>query len=199
MRTFLSVTPPCEVRREIEIVQRLLAEAVQAERLRRSLLVWSLPEKMHLTLRFLGETRTGQRAQVEASLREIAERTVGFPVTLQGVGVFPSWRKPGVVWLGFAASPALLTLQAAAEAAAQDAGFAAEGRAYTPHLTLAYVHKHASADEARQLGEVLRETVQREEIAKWQQTFLVTRIELMQSELLPSGARYSVLASELLR
>jgi len=199
MRTFVSVSPPVEVREKVRELQEHLAQTAYDAGLAMSLPVWSAVEKMHLTLRFLGEMRADQRTQMEELLRKIAGRHTSFPLTLQGVGAFPNWRKPSVVWLGFAASSALLALQTEVEAAAQTAGFAADTRAFTPHLTLAYVHRKASAAEARELGEALRAAAQQEEIAMWRQTFVAHTIELMRSELLPGGAHYSVLASEHLR
>jgi 2'-5' RNA ligase len=199
MRTFVSVAPPDEMRQEIGRMQHALAEAVQAAGVHSRILAWIPVDKMHLTLRFLGETRPEQRAQVESSLRDIAKRHLSFAVVLQGVGVFPNWRRPGVLWIGFADSPPLSTLQAETETAAQKAGFAAEGRAYAPHLTLAYVRKDTRSDEARRLGEAIRAASQNQRFVAWRQSFEVRTVELMESELHPTGARYRVLASEALR
>lgn len=194
MRTFIAVAPQTEVRNHIDTLQRSLAEKVQAAGLPNRLLAWSPVEKMHLTLRFLGESTAGQRALLEAGLQAIGARHAPLTLELGGVGVFPDWRKPTVVWLGIARSSALLALQAEVEQLAQAAGFAAEARACKPHLTLARTSKQARPDDLLRLGEALRMAGQKPALASWRVPCAAESVELMRSELLPGGARYSVLA-----
>jgi 2'-5' RNA ligase len=55
---------------------------------------------------------------------------------IEGVGFFPDRGAPHVIWAGLVLPPAVRELQAGCERAAVAAGFAPEGRAFRPHLTL---------------------------------------------------------------
>lgn len=196
MRLFISVAPPTEIQNSIASLQHSLAAALRTAGLADRLVNWSPVDKMHLTLRFLGDTRADQRPQLASALSALASRHVPFTLILRGVGAFPDWRKPNVLWLGIDESSSLRAIQAEVEVAARDAGFDAETRPWKAHLTLARSHKHARTEELRRLGAVMHAAAQEERVAQWQQTFTVGTIELMHSELLPGGARYTILASE---
>ncbi len=96
---------------------------------------WVEPHNLHLTLRFIGETDEGRLADLDDALRTI--RTPPFELTLDGAGQFGSGRKIHTLWIGAERSEALLHLQAKVESAVVRAGFAPEGRKFTPHVTLA--------------------------------------------------------------
>jgi 2'-5' RNA ligase len=55
---------------------------------------------------------------------------------VEGIGFFPTHGPPHVIWAGLALPPEVLQLQAECERAAVAAGFAPEGRAFRPHVTL---------------------------------------------------------------
>jgi 2'-5' RNA ligase len=89
-----------------------------------------------------------------------------------------------VLWVGIRGEDALGRLERLAagfEHAARTAGFAAENRPFRPHLTLARASR-----TGRAVLPAAREFVS--EVA-----LEVDRVKLFRSELLPGGARYSVL------
>lgn len=97
------------------------------------------PEKIHLTLAFLGEVAP---VRADAARRAAATvRTRAFELVLDQVGSFRSAR---VAWAGCAhAPPGLAALQGFLATALRERDFVLEERPFAPHLTL--VRKAAKA------------------------------------------------------
>jgi 2'-5' RNA ligase len=94
------------------------------------------PDKWHFTLRFLGATNPNAREAVISGLSS-AKLGAPFKIRFGELGAFPNTRRARVLWLGVPlGSEQLSALAAVAESVARAAGFAAEGRRFTPHLTL---------------------------------------------------------------
>ncbi len=94
------------------------------------------PDKWHFTLRFLGATMPQAREDLISALSE-AKLGAPFRIRFGELGAFPNTSRARVLWLGVPqGGEQLSALAAIAEAAARAAGFAPEGRRFTPHLTL---------------------------------------------------------------
>jgi 2'-5' RNA ligase len=140
---------------------------------------------MHLTLKFLGEIDEAKAERVKTVLADVARRHAAFPLRLKGTGVFPGERSPRVMWVGFAAEPALISLQSELDAALEAENFPREDRAFRPHLTLGRVKGPAKIREA------MLELAQRREEEFGEMT--VRKVALFESRLRPEGAEYSIL------
>jgi 2'-5' RNA ligase len=177
MRLFLAVELPATVREALAGLQRDLRSRCGGWR-------WVRPEGIHLTLRFLGEVAAGDDAAQRAAWRREASRSGPLSIRVSGAGVFPSPRRPRVLWVGveeYVPGGRLEALAAGLETAAREAGFKPETRPFRPHLTLARAARGSrpSAPEPGSVGEIgLAE---------------VEDLVLFRSELRPQGARYSVL------
>lgn len=138
------------------------------------------PEAIHLTLRFLGGTTAEVLERLEAPLAEAAAACPPTEAPVVGVGLFPDRGSPRVLWVGLAVPASIGTLQEACETAAVAAGFAPEGRAFRPHLTLARFRDRVPRPRlpAVTLGPAR-----------------LTRLTLFLSELRPSGAVYTPLST----
>ena len=141
---------------------------------------WDDAEKLHLTLRFLGDVDGGMRAALDEALGSItAER---FALTLRGCGHFPPRGEPRVLWIGVEDNPALLALQRRVEAAVRDVGFEPDTRNYAPHVTLARLRR----PNARKLAAWLSSH------ALWDAPpFEVQAFTLLSSILGPGGSKYT--------
>lgn len=104
---------------------------------------WRPAEALHVTLRFFGEVREADAAELDVQLSEIA--AAPFDLTLQGVGAFGEGGDLRAVWAGVEPNPSLEALHVRCESAARRVGLAGEKRAYRPHVTLAYL-KRAEPD-----------------------------------------------------
>jgi 2'-5' RNA ligase len=113
-----------------------LAEAL--ERLKREVVGvrWLSPETIHLTLRFLGASTPQVLDRFATDVERAASSCPPCEARVEGVGFFPTHGPPQVIWAGLALPPEVLQLQVECERAAVAAGFAPEGRAFHPHVTL---------------------------------------------------------------
>ena len=146
---------------------------------------WSRPDRVHLTLRFLGDSAVSQLRRLDPALREAASTSLAIRLRPAGTGAFPGWSRPRVVWIGFEPDDALGRLQQVVEGAARDVGFESEERPFHPHLTLGRV-KGNEGD--RSWIEAVR---------SWSPgtgTEVATEMVLYRSELSPEGPRYTALA-----
>lgn len=194
MRTFIAVELPQPVKQRViarrQSLNRLLEEQGLGSAFR-----WTAADNLHLTLRFLGETSDAQRRQLEAALATIAAAAQPFHLAIGAAGAFPNLRRPNILWLDFTGDLAQLApLQGRIEAAACAAGFAAETRAFTPHLTIARAQKNASPAAVQRAGEVLRAALAAAPSAPGE-PFPVNAVHLIHSDLQPRGPIYTPLAT----
>jgi 2'-5' RNA ligase len=134
LRLFVAIPVPEEIGLRLVPLQRNLNGAS-----------WRPPENFHLTLRFFGEIDEANARDLDHELGLIA--AAPFEMRLKGAGSFGG-REPSAVWAGVDAPPALARLAAACEKAARRAGLPPEGRAFRPHVTLAYLHGTTDVDVA---------------------------------------------------
>jgi 2'-5' RNA ligase len=178
----------------------LSAEARQAvaeeiERLRplSRAVAWVPARNLHLTLRFLGEQAEERLPLILEALAEAGRDAAPFSLTLQGLGAFPGFEKPRILWVGVAdGALEARGLQARVEAALEARGFGRESRPWHPHLTIGRIF-----DERRWRREAaldLRQAVARAGGLRLA-TLPVASLALMRSELSPAGARYSELGA----
>lgn len=98
------------------------------------------PAAWHLTLRFLGDTDAEQHRLIVEGLRAMAG-ALAFDLSFGGLGAFPRGARASVLWVGVEeGARELRALAAGAEEAARQAGFAAEEKPFSPHLTISRVN-----------------------------------------------------------
>lgn len=95
---------------------------------------WIAPEDFHITLRFIGDVDEVLAHDLADGYQNISASP--FMLQLKSVGVFGG-DKPRMVWAGVSPSQPLNDLYHAHEITAQRLGLKAEGRKFTPHVTLA--------------------------------------------------------------
>ncbi len=174
IRAFLGIDLPPAVRGALQVQQFLLPLPRRVE-----------PENLHLTLVFLGERP--EPVLDAAHERFEALRENGFPLSLQGLGLFGKAR-PHTAWAGIAPSPPLMHLQAKVETIAHRAGCPDDARKYVPHVTLGRFPTPAPLDAARLERAIALGSGFRTE--PWQ----VRELTLWQSHLTGKGPQYRPLA-----
>jgi RNA 2',3'-cyclic 3'-phosphodiesterase len=169
------------------------AVAAEIERLRPlcRAVAWVPSQNLHLTLKFLGEQPDGRLAEAVLALEEAAAERAPFTLTLHGLGAFPGMERPRILWVGVAEGALdARALQSKVETALERRGFTRESRRWHPHLTIGRVFDPRRW--RRDAGAALRESIARAGTLHFG-TLGVSRVALMRSDLLPSGARYSEL------
>jgi 2'-5' RNA ligase len=185
-RVFCAVELPAEVKERVaHHVAQLRALAPQAKA------SWERTEKLHLTIKFLGEIEESHVERLSRAAERAASGLWPFELRLEGTGAFPTRGLPRVLWLGVTDAPGLLAeLQRRLEDECAGEGFARERRAFKPHLTLARLRTPA---DAQQLADLNRATLF-EAVA-----FSVSELVVVRSELGPGGSRYTALSHHQLK
>lgn len=146
---------------------------------------WERPEKLHLTLKFLGDVGEGKLGELKESLGRIASAGHPFSVRLEGCGVFPPSGAARSLWIGFSDGGDLGTIARQIDAASAVLGYPGERRSFKPHLTIARIRE---PQRSRDLAAAHRRTqFPALEVA-------VREIVLFESKLQPSGSIYGRLA-----
>ena len=144
------------------------------------------PEGIHLTLKFLGETPAERRAEIEAAVGRAATGVQPFELHLGKLGTFGSARSPRVLWVDVGGDlQALAKLHSQVEKELGALGFPAEGRRFSPHLTLARVPPERAAEAADPLAAAIAGN------QSPSGTIPATSLSLMRSELQRGGAVYT--------
>lgn len=178
LRTFFAIEIGDAARREAGAVAQRLAAEPGGDAVR-----WSRPEAYHVTLRFLGATPRERVEDVVAAVREATRDVAPFSLRLGALHGFPTPKRPRVVVLDLEPAERIVALAAKVEAAVVASGFAAEERAFHPHLTLGRVKdrsRRAPLLDAR-LGPASPAP------------FRVEEIVFFQSVLAPGGSQYTPL------
>jgi 2'-5' RNA ligase len=179
LRTFIALDLPAGVQEALDKFEKALQKA-QAP------ISWIRPERIHLTLKFLGDVAPERIPEIQRSLGIVAGTMSPFRLQASGCGAFPSLRQMRVIWVGLQGDgPALNNLQEGVEEAMVRLGFRREDRPFRPHLTLGRVK---GRQHLRHLQDLLIAHQSFEAEA-----FDVTELVLYKSELRPEGARYTPL------
>jgi 2'-5' RNA ligase len=190
LRIFCAVDLPEDVRVRVAAHISRLREAAAASSLKIS---WERAEKLHLTLKFLGELETERVAALTRAAESAAERVEKFTLTLAETGAFPASGNPRVLWLGLRdETNRLAALHERLEEECVRENFPREARPFHPHITLARIRiPNASA---RHLAKLHRETLFEPA------SFNVNEFIVMQSQLgTANGSRYTPLSKHELK
>lgn len=185
VRVFVAVGLSAEARQQlVDAVGRIRSEIPDG-------IQWARPEGMHLTLKFLGNIPSSRVAPLVQCLGPVAAASRPFTLELAGLGMFPNRRAPRVLWAGTSGGlEALSSLQQATETAVTALGHRPEERPFRPHITLGRPRRSLSDAQRGRIGEVVSKLSPPAPVS-WP----VESVEVMRSELHPSGSRYTVLAS----
>jgi 2'-5' RNA ligase len=147
------------------------------------------PECLHLTLKFLGDTPAGQVDEIIGRLTESVSGWRAFELAFCGIGRMPA-RRPRVIFAELSDPaqqvPRFAAAVMAIEESMEELGIARERRAFRPHLTLARIRGRPPGE----LDEII-ETYSEQTLAEVR----FEEVELIRSDLGPSGARYTTLAA----
>lgn len=176
IRTFIALTLPEGVRQVLGAISQELAPQVPEESVK-----WVTPERMHLTLRFLGDTPVDKLDDVAGGLDTVATANAPFTLHLDQLGCFPSERRPRVIWVGVrGATEEAAALKEAIDRMLAPLGWEPEERSFHPHLTLGRVKR-----QHRQVALPWGSPVVSQPIP-------VDAVHLIESRLRPDGPVYTV-------
>lgn len=185
LRLFVAIQVPEDVRIEMAGMQDELRPLAAPEGVR-----WVKPEQLHLTLKFLGNVPENLVESVKNSLTEACAGISPFDLSAKEIGFFPNERSPRVIWAGIQENQNYLAeLQKRIAESLVPFVKELDTEKFHPHVTLGRFQKFRRHKTEKLLPRVL--SSKHNIFGKW----LVNAVDLMQSELSPSGAIHSVLSS----
>ena len=157
MRLFVAAEPSETVRHASADAGRRLRAALGAKGIDHGIR-WVPEENLHLTVWFLGEV-SDQRATALLDVLRAPLEVPAFTLHAAGLGAFPPSGSPRVFWMGVTRGQEELSLlHDAVGARLSPWGFAAEGRSYSAHFTLARVKEPLKPAARLAIRQLLRET-----------------------------------------
>lgn len=181
-RTFIAIPFSTEIKQKInEFEEHFKQKAGYSGRL--------IPaDKIHLTLKFLGDTNIDLFDKIEDRLSQVGYINIVFKVSICGIGVFPNLKYPRVLWLGLKTIPSeLIKLKNDVEKIISPLGFPEEKREFHPHLTISRIkQKRLNTNEKKFIKNHQQFKIGELEVSK---------IEFIESHLTSKGAIYTTLHS----
>lgn len=175
MRVFLAIDFP-------EEIKQTLLQKIDNFRQSYPEFKWIKKPALHLTIKFIGEVQESTIPEIHNLLKEDLQNINPFTLSTTELGFFPNPTKARVFYLDLEKSGPLHSCFSLINEKLATIGIEKETRAFHPHITLARIKNRAlSYAESNQL---LCQQIPKLEIN-------VKEIVLMQSELLPGGARYT--------
>ncbi|MGC8828431.1 MAG: RNA 2',3'-cyclic phosphodiesterase [Verrucomicrobiia bacterium] len=186
LRCFIAIRPPEELLDKILDIRKEFEKKLPGNFIR-----WCSKEQLHLTLKFLGNVKDEDIEKLKDSLRDSCTGFSRFELAICGLGCFPNFDFPRVIWLGITGDTGvLISLQETIEINVCEFGECKEEQEFRPHLTLGRI-KNAPRKELVSIAKELKIAAEKIGlIGSW----IADEVLLMQSILQQSGAVYKELA-----
>ncbi len=184
MRTFIAVDLSKPARKEVKaLIEDLKEKHWKAK--------WVKTGKLHLTLVFIGNIKKPRLPELKQAVNKGIKNLSPFKISLKGLGVFPDFDWPKVLWLGLKGDlHSLAKMQKNIAKELHEKDFQFDKRPFRPHITIGRV-KRARAAHKREIGrqvKALREMDLSAEI-------FVNKVYIYKSKTLTSGSVHSKIAS----
>jgi 2'-5' RNA ligase len=185
IRSFIAAELTADIKVKLDKLQKELKQS------KLDYIKWVNPSGIHLTFKFLGNINVNDTEKIIQAIEAACKGFTKFSLEISGLGVFPNFKRPRVIWLGVSGQmEVLLRLQKQIDDKLELLGFPREKRPFSPHITLGRVRDSASSNERAEYGNVIQNKKYNEKYS-----LLVDSIKLMRSQLMSTGAVYSELAS----
>ena len=149
------------------------------------------PDKLHLTLRFLGDTDENKIPDIDRLMNKSAEENKAFTLNINNTGVFGSSYNPRVIWFGIDHNENLTHLHTRIETALTKVGFFPDRQNFAPHLTLSRVKQLKDLKLFQKIiGEFREKEIMKQDVKEF---------SLIESILMKEGPIYNTLNSYTLK
>lgn len=189
LRTFVAIELTDELKHSIQKVIHCYQELVPA-----GLVKWVATRNLHITIKFLGDTPISLIPSIQEKMDQLASKESDFWMTAAGAGMFPTARKPRVIWLGLNGKTELSRISQELDDFLTGLNFSREERPFSPHLTIGRVYQGVEEQKLLTLGKIILGNQ-----PGILNRMLVKNISLIKSDLHPDGPIYTTIhTSELL-
>ena len=141
---------------------------------------WEPRNKLHITLKFLGDTNTEIIDELCTKLKNKISDTNSFFLESTKFGLFKNISEPKILWFGFRESEELLKLVNDIEEISEAFGFERERRKFKSHLTLLRIKDYQAPLDYENILNYQPEHLK----------FRAEKISLIESTLQKSGSIY---------
>lgn len=146
---------------------------------------WEGKEKLHFTLKFLGDVEENKTQSIIFELENILKNYKSINCSFTNFGLFKKGNIPSILWLGITYSQDLNSIAETINNNFEKLSFEKEERNFKPHLTLLRLK---GREDINRINNFL-------EYKLHELKFTINEISLMKSELLKSGSVYKQIKS----
>jgi RNA 2',3'-cyclic 3'-phosphodiesterase len=146
---------------------------------------WVMPENIHITLKFFGQTHETEIPVISKVLSEAAFTVSSFTLQLSGTGIFGSHYDPKVIWVGITHAGPLTELAMNIQEGFKAIGVIPDRQNFVPHLTLGRIKLIADL-------KIFQKTMEKYRNVRLQDC-VIDRLILYESILRREGPEYHVL------
>jgi 2'-5' RNA ligase len=140
LRLFIAALLPEEVKTRIDNYIRLVRRGCEGVK-------WENYDKLHVTLKFLGNVEDSMATRILSVLGVIVRDYSPFEMGVMNFGGFPSLNNPRVLFMALSENPLLSALQDRIEEELEPLGFSREKRKFTPHVTIGRIKSRLKIKE----------------------------------------------------
>jgi RNA 2',3'-cyclic 3'-phosphodiesterase len=189
VRLFFSINPPPDVIRHLSAIQSEVRKVLETGFDPQRAVRWIRPTQFHLTILFLGNIPPAEIASLEVTANEVMTAFKELPIlTLSGIGSFPAFHRPRVLWVGCRGNALLQQLQSGFLAAFTKKVPLRENEGSYPHITIARF-RHLP----RRFAERMRILSEKDWFPEC--VWRVNSVSLMRSVPAAEGAEYTCLSN----
>lgn len=159
MRLFIAGLLPGEVKAALGGYVASLGKAAEGVK-------WEKEEKLHITLKFLGEVDEKTAEAVSFVMDTAARKYSPFEMTTGNLGGFPDLNRPHVLYVALSENPGLSGLQREIDEVLEPLGFEREKRKFVPHVTIGRVNGRMRARSPLPIPEKIHFTIDEISVVK---------------------------------
>lgn len=141
---------------------------------------WERKEKLHLTLKFLGDINSEMIGSYSQTLEKITSNYESMNLSFSEFGIFKRRNELKILWIGLKDNLKLIQIVDDIESSFTEFGFEKENRKFKSHITLLRFRGHEDSEKIVSLKEVKLPEID----------FNANKITLYESMLTPSGSIY---------
>ncbi|MEA2021013.1 MAG: RNA 2',3'-cyclic phosphodiesterase [Candidatus Caldatribacteriota bacterium] len=178
-RTFIAINLDSNIKNTLNNIQKNILTG-------ESKIKWVSPKHLHITLEFLGDQSLGQIEIIRQLLKKITVCRKSFIISLSSnISVFPSFKKPCVIWVGIEnGTIKLKKLSELIKSSLLKNLLLKDDKEFHSHITIGRVKYLTDKN-------ILLNSIN--EINLKRKSQKINSIELMESKLTPTGPIYSII------
>ena len=181
IRLFVALKIPSDIKQDLFIICKKLSGENEHYR-------WENPEKIHLTLKFIGEVKEDILDSIKENLEFIGDfNSFNFKVTK--FGFFYRDNEPNILWTGLKTDERIHKLVYDLNQTLSRFSVPVENRKFKPHLTMLRLKRNPGSEFINKFREYSFDEM----------SFISNEVSLMKSELLRSGAVYTEIQKYILK